>query len=416
MGFSTHDKNILRGLARQAAELAADPIMAERRRRWVEHNSLRSTYPMMLVFPEGAWGELSTAFTQQCESEAAQRIEWSLWVRLYTARHFDDDTVLEAEWVENAVLSDTGWGLSPVTHLPDAARGAYEIEAVMAEYADIRKLRHPDLIYDEAATRQNLEQAHDLFGDILTIRPKGRAHTSYHLASQYIFLRGLNNFLLDMADAPQFVHEMMAFFEAGHHRLRQQLIDLNLFSLNNDSTYHSSGGNGYTDELPAAGFDPQRVRPCDLWASAESQEMAVVSPRMHAAFVMPYEARLLEPFGLTGYGCCEDLTRKLDDVVKLPHMRRISVSPFADVDRCAEKLRGNFIFSWKPNPAHLVGEFDLAAIEAYVRHTVEVCQANGCVLEMILKDTHTCEGRVERFDLWTQTARRVIQEMVGEGG
>jgi hypothetical protein len=412
MTFSPKDTQILRNLARQVAEIAARPEMAQRRQRWVEHNSLRSKYPMMLVFPEGAWLELGAAHPLQCEGERARQVEWNLWTRLYTFEHFADDTVIQAEWAENAVLSDTGWGLAPVTHLPTSERGAYEIEPVIQEYADIRKLHHPDLVYNEPATSQNLEQVHDLFGDILTIRAKGRDHISYHLASQYIFLRGLNNFLTDIVEAPEFVHEMMAFFEAGHHRLRQQLIDLNLLSLNNDNTYHNSGGNGFTDELPAPGFDPQRVRPCDMWASAESQELALVSPRMHAEFLMPYEARLLEPFGLTGYGCCEDLSRKLQDVCRLPHMRRISISPFADVDRSAAQLQGNFIFSWKPNPAHLVGEFDLEAIRAYVRHTLQVCQANGCVLEMILKDTHTCEGRTERFDLWTQAARQVIEEAV----
>lgn len=406
------DRQILRSLASEIAEAAADPCMAQRREKWVAHNSLRSTAPMMLVFPEGSWEELLPESALQCQEGHARQIEWNLRSRLYTYRHFQDDTVLEAEWVENAALLDTGWGLEPVRHYSDERRGAFEIETVLKERLDIKKLHYPELIYDEKATKENLERMHDLFGDILTIRPKGRAHISYHLASQYIYLRGLEEFLTDMVDAPDFVHELMAFFEAGHHRQRQQLIEMNLLSLNNDSTYHSSGGNGYTDELPAPGFDPQRVRPCDLWASAESQEMAVVSPRMHAEFVMPYEARLLQPFGLSGYGCCEDLTRKLDYVTALPHMRRISISPFADVDRCAEKLKGNFVFSWKPQPAHLVGNFDPQAIRAYVRHTLQVCQANGCVLEMILKDTHTCEHHPERFDVWTQVAREEIQRQV----
>jgi hypothetical protein len=95
----------------------------------------------------------------------------------------------------------------------------------------------------------------------------------------------------------------MAFFEAGHHRQRQQLIEMNLLSLNNDSTYHSSGGNGYSDELPAPGFDPSHVRPVDLWASAESQEMAVVSPRMHAVR-HPARRACCKPLA-GGYGCCE---------------------------------------------------------------------------------------------------------------
>ena len=414
MSYYQHDRQILRELAMEVARAAADPVMAVRRQRWIQHNSLRSNHPMMLVFPEGSWEELLPDGTLRCEGSRARQIEQSLRMRIYTYKHFQDDTVIEAEWVEHAVISDTGWGLEPVRILSSSARGSYEIETVLKDYSDIKKLRFPELIYDERATQENLDEVHNLFGDLLTIRSKKRDHVSYHLASQYIYLRGLNEFLTDMVDAPDFVHELMGFFEEGHHRLREQWIELNLLSLNNDNTYQNSGGNGYTDQLPVEGYDVTRVRTADMWASAESQEMAVVSPRMHADFVMPYESRLLEPFGLTGYGCCEDLTRKLDYVFKLPHMRRISISPFADVDRCAEKLKGNYIFSWKPNPAHLVGNFDPTAIERYVQHTLEVTQENGCVLEMILKDTHTCEHQLERFDIWTQVARQTILDSVGE--
>ena len=83
-----------------------------------------------------------------------------------------------------------------------------------------------------------------------------------------------------------------------------------------------------------------------MWASAEAQEMALVSPAMHREFVLEYEERLLAPFGLNGYGCCEDLTRKLDDVLAIPNIRRISIAPWADVDACAERLGGGCIFSW----------------------------------------------------------------------
>lgn len=120
---------------------------------------------------------------------------------------------------------------------------------------------------------------------------------------------------------------------------------------------------------------------------------------------------MLEPFGLTGYGCCEDLSRKLDEVFTIPHIRRISISPFANVDVCAEKLKGKYIFSWKPHPAHLVGEFNEDMIRAYLRHTLDVAREHGCVLEMILKDTHTCEFHTERFDRWTRITREEVNRI-----
>ena len=138
-----------------------------------------------------------------------------------------------------------------------------------------------------------------------------------------------------------------------------------------------------------------------------------MGPEQHNEFILQYEKRLLEPFGLNGYGCCEDLTRKLDYVLTIPNLRRISISPWADVDECAEKLKDRYIFSWKPKPMHLVGEFDPDEIRSYIRNTLEVTKSNGCVLEMYLKDTHTCEHHPERFDEWTRIAREEIEEVHG---
>jgi len=205
------------------------------------------------------------------------------------------------------------------------------------------------------------------------------------------------------------LHDAMAFLGEGHRRMIDQYVEANLLSLNNDDTYHSSGGVGYTDELPAEGFDGRRVRPCDMWASAEAQELAQVSPEMHEEFSTAYESRLLAPFGLNGYGCCEDLTRKLDNVLKIPRIRRISISPWADVDACAEKLGRQCIFSWKPHPAHLAGRFDADMIRRYIRHALDVTK--GCIFEMILKDTHTCDNQPQRFTEWTRIARELIESM-----
>ena len=79
---------------------------------------------------------------------------------------------------------------------------------------------------------------------------------------------------------------------------------------------------------------------------------------------------------------------------------------------CAIKLQDKAIYSWKPNPAHLVGHFDENRIRNYIRHAVEVTQEHGCVMEMVLKDTHTCEHHPERFDRWLAIAREVRSEFI----
>jgi hypothetical protein len=409
--ISLDDRTILSDLARQVAGIAALPVQAERRELWKRHNSLKPARPLILIFPEGAWEELLPEDALLCQGEEARRFEWALRSRIYTHEHLQDDTVIEREWIVHKVIHNSGWGLEPRRIPSPEARGAWRFDPVIRRPADLEKLRFPEITYDEEATQRALGQAQDLLGDILDVKLKGVAHLSYHLMSEYTDLRGLEEVMLDMYAEPQMLHDAMVFLEEGHRRILQQYVEQNLLSLNNDGTYHNSGGNGYTDELPAPGFDPERVRPCDMWASAEAQQMAQVGPRQHTEFALEYEKRLLEPFGLTGYGCCEDLTRKLDDVLCIPHLRRVSISPFANVDACAEKLEDRVIYSWKPRPSDLVGQFQEERIRRYIRHTIEVAQRHGCVLEIILKDTHTCEYHPERFDRWAQIARQEVDRL-----
>jgi hypothetical protein len=382
--------------------------MARRRAEWKRHNGLGAGRPLMLIFPEGSWGELLPDSVLQCEDGHARRIEWDLRHRIYTFDRFASDNVVDAEWVVHRAIRSTGWGLDPRHHDSPAARGAWAFDPVIREPADMSGLRWPEITHDEAATSRAYQDALELFGDILEVKLKGVAHVSFHLMNQWTGLRGLEQTMADMCENPGWLHDAMAFLAEGHRRVIEQYIALNLLSLNNDNTYCSTGGNGWTDELPAPGFDPDRVRPCDMWASAEAQELAQVGPRMHHEFSMQYEKRLLEPFGLTGYGCCEDLTNKLSDVLAIPHIRRVSIAPMANVERSAERLGSAAIFSWKPDPSVLIGDFDEATLRNYVRHAVRATR--GCVMEMVLKDTHTCEHHPERFDRWTQIAREVIEE------
>ena len=361
MKFQNKDRQVIRTLANRVAEIAAMPFMSERRRLWANHNSLRSERPMMLIFPEGAWIELIPENALSCEDAHARLIEMRLRQSIYTYEHFQDDTVVEAEWIasewwNSSFIRDTGWGVEIERHEQTEERGAFAFKPVIRDHADLKRLHFPEVIYDEAGHNRYVEQMQNLFGDILEVKKDGVKHISFHLMQLCTGWLGLENILYDMLDRPDFVHEVLTFLEMGHHKWLDQLVEMNLLSLNNDNTYHSTGGNGYTAELPAAGFDPQRVRTIDMWASAESQEFQVVSPKMHAEFALAYEKPLLARFGLNGYGCCEDLSRKLEDVFTIPNLRRISISPFADVEDCAQKLRNDYIFSWKPHPAHLVGD------------------------------------------------------------
>lgn len=407
---SEADKAVLRDLGKRFAEIAARPVQEERKRLWKAHNSLKPVRPMILIFPEGSWEELVPSSSLKCEEPALRGYELALRRQIYEQTRFDCDNVAIGEIEVRKKVSNSGWGLQAEWHYSDMKGGARSFKPVLLEAADLKKLRTPEVRYDEAATAREYELLNEIFAGVLPVRLRGVNCISFHLMSLYTSWRGLEETMMDMYAEPGMLHDAMAFLEAGSRSVVEQYGELGLLELNNDNSYQSSGGNGWIDELPGEGYEG-KARLKDLWASSEAQELALVSPEMHKVFSLDYERRLLEPFGLSGYGCCEDLTKKLDDVLAIPNIRRISVSPFAKPRECAEKIGGKAIFSWKPQPAHLVGRFDEKLVEAYIRNALEATKANGCVVEAILKDTHTCEGRPERFDAWSRICRRVCEEL-----
>jgi len=122
--IAAKDRAILRDLAKQVAEVAALPVMAERRALWKKHNALGPVRPMILVFPEGSWRELLPESALKCQDKTARGIEWGLRAKIHTHEHFDADNVIEKEFVVSKNVSSTGWGLEAKWHWSDQVTGA----------------------------------------------------------------------------------------------------------------------------------------------------------------------------------------------------------------------------------------------------------------------------------------------------
>jgi hypothetical protein len=404
------DREVVRRLAAQVAEVAAHPAQEDRRRRWYAHNALQPGRPMIFCSPEGAWSEILPASVLECQDAQMRSWEYGLRMRLYAWEHFADDQVVDAVFSVGAVTRTTGWGLEPIDVHSGVPRGAYTWEAPVKTEADLDRLSYPVTTVDREATQRLLDLAHDTFDGILEVRQHNGFWWTLGLIGEWARLRGLQQIMLDMIERPAFTHKAMAFLMQGRLSWLQALEDQGLLSLNNGNHYVGSGGFGFTTELPAPGFAEGHVRTRDMWGFAEAQEISGVSPAMHEEFVLRYQLPLLERFGLNCYGCCEPLDRKFEMVKKVPRLRRVSVSPWCNRAEAAEQLGAGYIYSWKPNPADIAAvTFQPDRVRAYIRETLSI--ARGCVLEIVLKDTHTCNNEPARFDQWTRIAREEVDRL-----
>jgi hypothetical protein len=404
------DRNILRDLARRIAEIAADPIQDQRRRLWCAQNGLRPQRPLVYCSPEGSWIELILDSDLVCEDDDARGLERGLRTRIYAFEHFVDDQVCDDQFLVPYAVHSTGWGIGAEYHRPEESRGAYVWDAPIKTLDDVERIQTPTIRHDEDESQRRLAFYQDLFGDILDVKLNGRFWWALGLIDEWTNLRGITQTYMDMADFPEMVHAGMRRLMEGKLAWLEALVEAGLLSLNNGNDYVGSGGFGFTDQLPAEDFTGH-VRLKDLWGFCEAQTMSEVSPAMHEEYVLRYQLPILERFGLNCYGCCEPLHLKLDFLLaRVPRLRRISISPWADKRMSAEKLKSDVIYSWKPNPAPLAGiQFDEDWVRQDIRETCDIAREHDCVLEIILKDTHTCNHQPVRFDRWTQIAMEEAQ-------
>ena len=140
-----------------------------------------------------------------------------------------------------------------------------------------------------------------------------------------------------------------------------------------------------------------------------AQIFASVSKSMHEEFDIEYMKKVMEPFGLVYYGCCEPLDKKIDIVEKLPHLRKIGVTPWADVDAATEIIGKKYVVANKPNPASVAsGVLDEDALRKEIGRTIAACKRNGCSCDIVLKDISSASYRLENLVRWEQIAMEMV--------
>jgi hypothetical protein len=415
MTVSDADRQLVRDLAKKVAEAAADTAQQKKIAEWKRHNSLKPGRPMILQAPEGVWDEFVPADSLQCRDADCRWIEAEMRRRLYKVNHLRDDEPITADLAVSLRRTISGYGLEvKTTRNPEAqgVHGACHYDGVLEDDADIETiLKDRTVTVDWQTSNAACEKTSDLVGDILNVQLKGGSGFWFCPMDLFIQWRGLDKMLYDLIDRPEWIHRAMNRMTDIEISIVRQLEQQNAISLNNGVNYVGSGGIGVTDELPQDDFDGQHVRLIDLWGHATTQIFSEVSPAMHDEFVIPYESRFLEQFGLNCYGCCEPLHKKVHLVRKLPRVRRLSMSPWVEPNEGAEAVGGDIIYSSKPNPAYLAFDhWDIEPCRKEMIATLEACKANGCVVEFVMKDTHTCRGQPQRYDQWTDMAMQLADQ------
>ena len=407
--ISNREKDVLRKLAGRRREIAEDKSMPERKKRLKALNSLKADRPVVLLFPEGSWKELLPASKLETTDPLLREWEHELRSKIIWWENFRDDNALEPDFIVNRVLEKSDYGVPYVEHRASEDGSVVWDTPIKDLDADFSKLKMRTYRYNREETGRRVALAGEIFGDLLPPREISAYWWTLGLTMDAIYLVGLQNLMLYMYDNPEGVHRLMAFLRDNAMNLLDLCEKENLLTQYNLNEYVGSGGSAYTDELPAKDWKAgMPVRLKDRWGFGESQETVGVSPEQFAEFIFPYQLPILSRFGLNSYGCCEPVDKRLDYILQIPNIRRVSVSPWADQDICAERLKGKAVFSRKPNPSLLSASFSEPELRKDIRSTLFAAKGIRNQTEIIMKDTHTCGNDITRFTRWVKFAYEEI--------
>jgi hypothetical protein len=394
------DRDIVRELAARVAEIANSEENAFRRSLWNDVNSLRlPPRPPAICHPDPfCWQEILPQDQIVSEDPFLAGVEYQLRQFLYK-NWVGDDTVLEPFWPVGVALELEGehlWGLPIGYDHTGVDRGAWRYVPPVQEEADLDKIVPPSFRYNAQATEDCASRMDELLGDILPVRIVG----SLPLYPAWLHgwatqLCGVQELLLYMMDRPQWVHRLMGKLRDGVLAAMDQVEAMSVLTLDNKGIMSC-------DDLPKPGFDGAHARLCDLWGRGESQEFQGVSPRQFEEFLLRYQMPLLERFGLTLYGCCEDLTNKIDLVLSIPNLRKFVCSPWTNLETLVEAVGDRYCIEWRQKATDIVFASDPVPVRANLERGLRIAKATPT--QIVFQELETLNGDPDRLRNWARMA------------
>ena len=395
--YSKTDVNRVRTLAAEMMDHATSDEFEHRRRRWRDVNSRRKPdrAPVWCGMA-GVSRELFKADTLECSDPICRRVEDVFRRHLYKC-WVGDDEVFDPWWSVPAVWEcNTEYPFGLPTHVSTGStpQGGFQYHHPIETLEDYAKITVPKYSYDREKTDEGMSQIAELLGDTMPVRMSGSPPLAPNHSVYLEQLRGMEAMLGDLAFRPDLVHGALARITEAVLGALRVAEEAGVLSRNDSSPMTCSDPVG---EL----FDG-RVGLRNMWCGANSQEFQMVSPKMQEEFLLNYQIPCLQQFGAVQYGCCEDLTQKIDIVRAIPNLRIFVCSYWTDIDKLISICGNDYTIMWRQLSAHVMLPDDLGSVKTNLE--IGAQKLKGLSYQIILREVETLAGHRDRLKEWTELA------------
>lgn len=411
--YSGNDIQIIRELCKRYMEIAVSDRHVRMRRRFRDTNNLKVVRPPLII-EEIPWQQMNYehALDCKCEDAGLRGIEYGLRVALFREKYFRCDNFIEPCFVVRKAYSSTGNGLDRLA----------EENVKSALHTDIKSHEYKDVLNDEESLEnfhlpvitaypekdgENVNRIKEIVGDTIPVVLRG--HGIYDAPWDRIArLRGVTNILYDIYDRPEYLLKIRGLYAKESEAVLSQMEALGLLDNSNPDLHCTPA---YVD-MPEG--EHSRDRLSGAWYRTMAQMFSSASPDDLYEFDVKFTVPVAEKCAYTYYGCCEPLHDRIDIIKRIPNLRKIGCSPWADVELTARQIKGDFVLSRKPNPAFVSSYIDREQIRKEAAETAEACLKYGCPCDITLKDISTVSDRPENLIVWSEVVSGVLDEYYGK--
>lgn len=422
--YPQKDIDKVRSMAEQIMELATSDEYETRRERWRAVNGLRKPdrAPVWCGMA-GVSRELFKPETLECTDDTCRKIEDTFRRRLYK-QWVGDDEIFEPWWGVGAVFdcsSEHTYGLPTRISLGTTSVGGFKYYHPIETEDDYEKITVPTFTYNPEKTSSRLSQMEEILGDVMPVRLTCSPPSQPGQGNILEHLRGMEQMLGDLALRPDLVHRAMAKLTEGILGGMRVAEETGLLTPNNfgpmtcsDPLNHDGGNDGKpggSSRLPGnSNGDSQStgLKLNNLWGQSASQEFQMVSPQMQEEFLLNYQIPCFQQYGAVQYGCCEDLTHKIEIVKRIPNLRIFVCSYWTDLDKLLKACGTDYTIMWRQLSAHVMLPDELDD----VRKTLDegMRKLKGSYYQVILREVETLNGHPDRLKEWAEIAMKMAEK------
>ncbi len=406
-----HAIKTLRELAKTYYAYSQEECHQEKLKLHRSINDLNAIRPVVLL-DEIPWIEMNMnhELTLVWKDPVLRACEDYLRKKIFQYKYFPGDMVLKPYLPIRKIILEGDSGIQVKEDIIETEQGnnivSHEYHDQLATDTDVERIKLPEIAYNQEETMRRYQLVGGVLGDIIPIKIVGYDYMSVTTWDDISMYRGVTPLLMDLIDKPEHTHKILRkLTDIALHRLKR-FEELGLFETDPSSLHCTPITNSTLKPKEEKGPVTRK----NIWGRGAAQILASVSGSMRDEFDIPYMQETVGQCGLVYYGCCEPLDKMIDIVEKIPNLRKISITPWADVDIAAEAIGNRYVLSSKPTPASVaVPTLNENALRKELGRILDASKRNGCHTDIVLKDISTASHNPKNIIRWEQIAMEMVQ-------